>query len=416
MSMKTVNVGVAGIGFMGATHIKSYLKIPGARLGAICDAVRLPVNGDLSGIAGNIGDGKPLQLDMTQVKAYSKFDDLLADPAIDLVDLCVPTPQHHPLCLAALQAGKHVVCEKPMATSVAECNEIVAAIEAGGVKYVQGHSKIYYSAIRRMREAIKSGDLGRVTQINTWNFNDWLIRPRVASEENTELGTGPVFRQGPHQVDIVRYLAGSPVASVRAVTARHEAASPATESDYTALLTFENGAAATLVFNAQGYFDVTELTWGIGESGYRTINADSIRPAVRHPVMTAEEKQRFAVEGDPYGRGTAGGEDRRSLRKQPFFGITVVHCERGALRQSPDGVYVYDKTGRRELACGAGHARGSAELMELADALSEGREPFLDAAWGRATLEVCVAILESAQQRREIELKYQVPAQPVGTW
>ena len=152
----------------------------------------------------------------------------------------------------------------------------------------------------------------------------------------------------------MRYLAGSPVASVRAVTARHEAASPATESDYTALLTFEDGAAATLVFNAQGYFDIADLTWGIGESGYRTINADSVRPAVRHPVMSAEEKQRFAVEGDPYGRGANGGEDRRSLRKQPFFGITVVHCERGAVRQSPDGVYVYDETGRRELACGAG--------------------------------------------------------------
>jgi predicted dehydrogenase len=125
--MKTVNVGVAGIGFMGATHIKSWLKIPGARLGAICDAARLPVNGDLSGIAGNIGDGKPLQLDMTRVKAYSKFDDLLADPAIDLVDICVPTPQHHPLCLAALQAGRHVVCEKPMARTSAQCREIVAA-------------------------------------------------------------------------------------------------------------------------------------------------------------------------------------------------------------------------------------------------------------------------------------------------
>jgi len=124
---KTVNVGVAGIGFMGATHIKAWLKIPGARLGAICDSARLPVNGDLSGIAGNIGDGKPLHLDMTRVKAYSKFDDLLADPAIDLVDICVPTPQHHPLCLAALQAGRHVVCEKPMARTPAQCREIVAA-------------------------------------------------------------------------------------------------------------------------------------------------------------------------------------------------------------------------------------------------------------------------------------------------
>lgn len=127
MSAKTVSVGVVGIGFMGATHIKSYMKIPGARLGAICDAVRLPVDGDLSHIAGNIGEAKPLRLDMTQVKAYSKFDELLADPGIDLIDLCVPTPQHLPLCLAALKAGKHVICEKPLARTVPQCREIVDA-------------------------------------------------------------------------------------------------------------------------------------------------------------------------------------------------------------------------------------------------------------------------------------------------
>jgi predicted dehydrogenase len=126
MTMKTVNVGVVGIGFMGATHIKSYLKIPGARLGAVCGPT-LPVNGDLSGVTGNVGDGQPVTLDMTQVKAFSKFDDLLADPEIDLVDLCVPTPQHHPLCLAALGAGKHVICEKPMACASALCRDIVAA-------------------------------------------------------------------------------------------------------------------------------------------------------------------------------------------------------------------------------------------------------------------------------------------------
>lgn len=125
--MKTVNVGVVGIGFMGVTHIKSYRKIAGARIAAICDAVRLPVDGNLSGIVGNIGSAEPLQLDMTQVKAYRDFADLLANPEIDLVDLCVPTPQHPPLALAALSAGKHVICEKPLARNSALCREIVAA-------------------------------------------------------------------------------------------------------------------------------------------------------------------------------------------------------------------------------------------------------------------------------------------------
>ena len=71
--------------------------------------------------------------------------------------------------------------------------------------------------------------------------------------------------------------------------------------------------------------------------------------------MTPEEKFRFQLEGDPYGRGAAGAEDPKSLRRQPFFGITIVKCERGTVRQSPAGVFVYDRDGRRELPCGAGY-------------------------------------------------------------
>lgn len=399
--MTALRLGVAGLG------IASEQVLP--HLGSIADTVRLTAAAD-----SNAGALRAFGARYPGVRLFESVEAMCACDDVDVVWISTPNQFHARHAVLAAGHGKHVVCEKPMATTVAECNEIVAAVAANDVRYVQGHSKIYYSPLRRMREVIKSGSLGRVTQINTWNFNDWLIRPRVEAEQRTDLGTGPVFRQGPHQVDVVRYLAGSPVATVRAVTARREAAARGTESDFTALLTFEDGAAATLVFNAQGYFDISELTWGIGESGYRTI--DTGRPAVRHGAMSAEEKRRFALEGDPYGRGPGGGEDRRSLRRQPFFGITVVHCEGGALRQSPDGIYVYDRDGRREIACGAGTTRGVAELMELADSLAEDRRPFLDAAWGRATLEVCVAILESAAARREVELQYQQLGSPVGAW
>jgi len=160
--MKTVNVGVAGIGFMGATHIKSYLKIPGARLGAICDAVRLPVDGDLSNIAGNIGDGKPFKLDMTQVKGYSKFEDLLNDPAIDLVDLCVPTPQHHPLCLAALKAGKHVICEKPMARTSVLSRDIVDAASSSKGFFMPAMVMRFWPEWSWLKDRIEDQSFGKV--------------------------------------------------------------------------------------------------------------------------------------------------------------------------------------------------------------------------------------------------------------
>ena len=398
-----LRLGIAGIGIAAEQVLPN--------IGSIADTVRLTAVADIRAEALRaFGSRHP------EVKLFDSVEALCACDDVDVVWISTPNEFHARHAVLAARGGKHVVCEKPMATSIAECNEIVAAVEANRVMYVQGHSKIYYAVLRRMREVIKGGSLGRVTQINTWNFNDWLIRPRTPAEEDTELGTGPVFRQGPHQVDMVRYLAGSPVASVRAVTARREAGSPKTESDFTALLTFEDGVAATLVFNAQGYFDITALTWGIGESGYQTLDRDSIRPAERRPPMSAEEKFRFQLEGDPYGRGPGGGDDRRSIRRQPFFGLTVVHCERGAIRQSPDGVYVYDRDGRHEIPAGRGYQRGAAELMELSDALAQGRQPYLDAAWGRATLEVCVAILESSAQRREIELVHQLPAHNVGAW
>jgi phthalate 4,5-cis-dihydrodiol dehydrogenase len=342
------------------------------------------------------------------VRTFERVEDMCASPDVDVVWVSTPNQFHASNAVCAARNGKHVVCEKPMATSVAECNEIVAAVEANGVKYVQGHSKVYQESLQTMRRVIASGELGRPTQINTWNYNDWLLRPALPAERDTASGTGPVYRQGPHQVDIIRYLAGSRATSVRAVTGRWEAGFEATESNFSALVMFEDDLAATLSFNAQGYFDASDLTWGLSEGGYRMLNADSVLPRQRRtPIATPDEKQGYLKKGDPYGRGAMGGEDRKAVRKQQFFGLTIVSCERGVVRQSPDGVYVYDAGGRREIGCSSNASRGAAELRELIAALAENRQPLLDANWGRATLEVCVAILESSRTKREIELQYQ---------
>jgi len=126
-SSTMVNVGVIGLGFMGLTHIRAYLKIPQARIAAICDAVRLPTDGNLSSIAGNIATTDKIQLDMSVVKAYRDYKDLLGNPDVQLVDICLPTPLHAPVSIDALKAGKHVICEKPLARTVQDCKAIVKA-------------------------------------------------------------------------------------------------------------------------------------------------------------------------------------------------------------------------------------------------------------------------------------------------
>src|SRR5262249_50420811 len=87
----TVNVAVVGLGFMGVTHLRAYQQTKGAKIVAVCDAVRLPVNGVLQGVAGNIKKSDDIDLGR-DVKVFRKLEDVLADPEVKLVDLCTPTP------------------------------------------------------------------------------------------------------------------------------------------------------------------------------------------------------------------------------------------------------------------------------------------------------------------------------------
>src|SRR5579872_6089152 len=86
-----VNVAVVGLGFMGVTHLRAYLAVPQARVVAVCDAVRLPVNGVLQGVAGNIKKSDDINLG-AEVKVFRKLEEVLAESQVELVDLCTPTP------------------------------------------------------------------------------------------------------------------------------------------------------------------------------------------------------------------------------------------------------------------------------------------------------------------------------------
>ncbi len=159
---KTINVGVVGCGFMGHTHIKAYRKLPGARIAAICDAFRLPPDGDFSAISGNVGDKESVKLDMATVKAYSDYRELLANPEIDLVDVCVHTLLHPEVVQAALQAGKHVLCEKPMSRTSALGREMVAASRASRGFLMPAMCMRFWPGWSWLKTAIAENTYGRV--------------------------------------------------------------------------------------------------------------------------------------------------------------------------------------------------------------------------------------------------------------
>src|SRR6266566_8519724 len=109
---------------MAVTHLKAYRQIDACRIAALCNPSGRNLDGDFSTVTGNIGSGEPLKLDMTEVKAYRNYAELLANSAVQVVDICAPTHAHPELAIAALRAGKHVVCETPLARTTKEARQI----------------------------------------------------------------------------------------------------------------------------------------------------------------------------------------------------------------------------------------------------------------------------------------------------
>ena len=136
-----IRVGIVGIGFMGWIHWLAYQKMRGVQVAAISTRDKRRLAGDWRGIQGNFGPPGE-QVELKNVAAYAELDDLLADEQIDLVDVTLPTYLHADVAIRALRAGKHVLCEKPMALRLSDCKRMVAAAEpAGGRGQGAGNKK-----------------------------------------------------------------------------------------------------------------------------------------------------------------------------------------------------------------------------------------------------------------------------------
>jgi len=206
MRTRNVNVAVAGLGFMGTTHLRAYQKLAQARIVAVCDAARLPVKGVLRSVGGNLNRATDLQLG-AHVRVYRQFDELVADPEVELVDICTPTALHAAQTIAALKAGKHVLCEKPLAQNVAEARTILrvaATVEkflmpAMCLRFWPGWSWLKQVVTEQKFGAVQAASFRRVTAKPTW------------SQTAAHLG-GALLDLHIHDTDFVNFLLGRPAA------------------------------------------------------------------------------------------------------------------------------------------------------------------------------------------------------------
>jgi phthalate 4,5-cis-dihydrodiol dehydrogenase len=336
---------------------------------------------------------------------YATVEELCGDRKVEAVYVATPHQFHAENVRVAAAAGKHVLVEKPMALTLAECRAMIEATRKAGVALVVGHSHSFDAPIVRTRELVAGKAHGELRMITALNFTDFIYRPRRPEELDTARGGGVLLNQAPHQVDVVRLIGGGKVRSVRAVTGSFDTARP-TEGAYSALLAFENGVSATLTYSGYAHFDSDELTGWIGESGAQKEAARYGAARRSLSAISGAEHELSIKTARNY--GGAGYNVPATARFHQHFGFLVASCERADLRPLPQGVMIYGDIDQRLDPLPAPSVPRAEVIDELYAAIVDGRPPLHGGEWSLATMEVCIAMLRSAREQREIVLEHQV--------
>jgi predicted dehydrogenase len=208
-----VGIGIAGIGFMGMIHFLAARRVGGAKVVALCSRDPKKLAGDWTGIHGNFGP-KGTVMDLSGLAPYSDPAELFADPDVDLVDLCVPNDEHARLAIQALEAGKHVLVEKPIALKTSDADAMVAAAQSSGRLLMVAHVLPFFPEFAYAAEAVRSGRYGALRAAHLTRV---IARPDwSAGISNTSRSGGPAIDLHIHDTHFLGLLCGVP----RAVRSR----------------------------------------------------------------------------------------------------------------------------------------------------------------------------------------------------
>ena len=255
-----VRVGIAGIGFMGVTHFKAYPQVEDAQVSAIFTRDRKKLEGDWTNVRGNFGGAGGVQ-DLTGIKKYDDLEALLADDEIDLIDLCLPSHLHREITLRALERGKHVLVEKPIALSVEDADVMIEAAERAGKLLMVAQVLRFWPEFAAIKDVMDGGEYGalrgahfkRVISRPDWSGDNWFADPDKTG--------GAVVDLHIHDTDFIQYLFGRPSAvwSTGTVSSRGQVDYLVTEYQYPGkniCVSAQSGAVAMKGIEFEHGFDV----------------------------------------------------------------------------------------------------------------------------------------------------------------
>jgi len=283
-----VRIGLIGAGGIANAHLAGYAAIPDrARVTAIADAVP---------------ETLARRAEETGARAYADFTELVHDPEVDAVDICLPHHLHKAAIVAAAKAGKHILCEKPLCLTADEAAEVRAAVEAAGVTLMCAHNQLFMPAVAKAKEVIDSGVLGDVYEVRTTDsfHNDFDPESMGWRAHAATSGGGELIDTGYHPTYLLMHLAGGRPVSAFAMMSTHRLTFMEGEDSAQVLVRFDNGSVGQLVTSwAYDAAPGTDRFSVVGEKGSLSSDGTTLRVQVRgeeEQVVEHESVNTFAAE------------------------------------------------------------------------------------------------------------------------
>jgi predicted dehydrogenase len=236
MTSMTISIGLIGCGGITATHIRGYLRIPEqVKVAAVSDVVA--ENAEKR--AAEVGDAE----------VYSDYHEMIARANIDAVDICLPHHLHKDAIVAAANAGKHILCEKPLCLTVAEALEVEQAIKANGVTLMCAHNQLTLPPVAKARQMIDEGIFGAIYELRTTDSFYHTFDPTSIGwrGQRAMIGGGELIDTGYHPTYLLLYLANSEPIEVTAMLSKHRLAFMDGEDSAQVLVRFKDGAVGNIV-------------------------------------------------------------------------------------------------------------------------------------------------------------------------
>ena len=270
MALTHVRVGLIGGGGIADAHIRGYLahstKI---HITAVADAVE------------ETAKKRGAELRAT---VYTDYHELVQDPNVDAVDICLPHHLHKDAIIAAARAGKHILCEKPLCLTPDEAREVQAAVAESGVTLMSAHNQLFMPAVAKAKELLESGAIGTVYEVRTTDsfYNDFDPDNMGWRASAKTSGGGELIDTGYHPTYLMLHLAGGAPVEATALLSTHRLKFMEGEDSAQVLIRFDNGVVGHLVTSwAYSPAPSTERFSAVGESGSITSDGDTLTLTLR---------------------------------------------------------------------------------------------------------------------------------------